>query len=220
MSGGRVAGTPASMANRFFDRWSRIYDEPRVQLAVYRPVHDAVVSALSEAPPGRILDIGSGTGLLTARLASELPGAWVMGCEPSEGMVAKAAARGVPVRWLRGQGEQLPIRSASMDAVVSTDSFHWIPDQGAALREFARVLRPGGRAFIAVLTAPGPMTTEMTAAASRLVGQPLQWPTRGRLRRQATDAGLSVERQMRVRRGVPTFPLATHLTIARARPQA
>jgi ubiquinone/menaquinone biosynthesis C-methylase UbiE len=103
-----------------------------------------------------------------------------------------------------------------VDAIVSTDSFHWIPDQAAALAEFARVLRPGGRAFIAVLTSPGPVTTEVTAAASRLALQPLHWPTRRGLRRDATAAGLTIERQERVRRGVPTFPFVTYLTVARA----
>jgi ubiquinone/menaquinone biosynthesis C-methylase UbiE len=204
------------MGNRFFDRWSRVYDEPGVQRAVYRPVHDAVVAAVRAASPGTVLDVGSGTGLLTSRLAAELPGTWVAGCEPSEGMAERAAGRDVAVRWLRGAGESLPVRTASVDAVVSTDSFHWIPDQAAALAEFARVLRLGGHAFIAVLTSPGPVTTEVTAAASRLAGQPLHWPTRRGLRRDAAAAGLTIERQDRVRRGIPTFPLATDLTVARA----
>lgn len=204
------------MSSRFFDLWSRVYDDQRVQDAVYRPVHDAVVEAVTAAAPARVLDVGSGTGQLTVRLAGALPDAWFVGCEPSAGMVGKAAARSGSVSWVRGAGERLPVRSASVDAVVSTDSFHWILDQRAALAEFARVLRPGGRAFIAVLSPPGPLTSEVSAAASRVVGQPLRWPTRAFLRREAAALGLVVERQTWLRRGVPTFPLTTHLTVARA----
>jgi ubiquinone/menaquinone biosynthesis C-methylase UbiE len=204
------------MANRFFDLWSRFYDQPLVQGAVYRPVHDAVVAAVASAGPTSILDVGCGTGLLTTRLATSIPGARVIGCEPSDGMVQRAADRPEPVTWLRGAGERLPIRAGSVDAVVSTDSFHWIPDQAAALAEFARVLRPGGRVFIAVLTSPTTAASEATSGASQVVGQPLYWPTAGHLRRQAEDAGFTVERQDWVRRAVPTFPFLTRLTVARA----
>jgi ubiquinone/menaquinone biosynthesis C-methylase UbiE len=204
-----------TLGNRFFDAWSEFYDLPLVQRAVYRPLHDAVADAVRRAAPARVLDVGCGTGLLTTRLATELPGADVVGCDPSEGMAAHAAERSGPLGWVRGEGEHLPVDTASVDAVVSTDSFHWIPDQAAAVAEFARVLRPGGRLFVAVLMAPTAGMRSFSATASRAVGQPLAWPTRAGLRRQAEAADLVVEQQRRVLRRVPTFPYATYLNVAR-----
>ena len=116
----------------FFDVWSRVYDLPPVQAAIYHPVHDAVLGELRAHPARRILDVGCGTGDLTARLRAELTTDLVAGCDFSAGMLEQAAARTRAVRWLQGDATRLPFTDSSFEAVVSTEAFHWFPDPNAA----------------------------------------------------------------------------------------
>jgi ubiquinone/menaquinone biosynthesis C-methylase UbiE len=208
----------------FFDLWSRVYDFPLVQLATYRPVHDAVLRVLSSEPCTRVLDIGCGTGLLAERVAAMPAIGTVVGCDFSAGMLAHAAERfagaadrkRAPVRLVRGDATRLPFADAVFDAAVSTEAFHWFPDQNAALRELHRVLRPGGRLLLALVSPPLEVIADTVELGMRLVGQPLWWTTPSRLARQVRAAGFEVERQRRVFR-VPGFLLLPTLTVARRR---
>jgi ubiquinone/menaquinone biosynthesis C-methylase UbiE len=197
----------------FFDLWSRLYDLAPVQRIVYRPVQDAVVKAIGH--PGRILDIGCGTGLLTARLAIERPDAVVVGCDFSFGMLEQAAAsRGAPAWWVQGDAMRLPFADGSFGAVACTESFHWYPDQGAALREFFRVLRPGGRLLVALVNPPVDALSRAGEVAARIAGQPAVWPSRRRMREMVEEAGFRLEQQRAVRRPPATLLLAAVLTTA------
>jgi ubiquinone/menaquinone biosynthesis C-methylase UbiE len=73
----------------------------------------------------------------------------------SDGMLEQAKARCEGVRWRKGPAEQLPFDSASLDAVVTTSAFHFF-NQPAAMREFHRVLVPGGLAAVATISPPLP----------------------------------------------------------------
>jgi SAM-dependent methyltransferase len=182
----------------FFDLWSQFYDLELVQRLTYRPVHDAVLRALGSQPLHRLLDIGCGTGLLTSRLRLAQPGAQVVGCDFSDGMVHQAAARERAVRWLRGDATRLPFRDATFDAVLSTESFHWFPDQAAALTEFFRVLVPGGRILVALVNPPFELLGHGTRLLSRLAGEPFDWPTREQMAARVRAAGFRVRAQRRI----------------------
>lgn len=181
-----------------FDVWSRFYDLPPLQRLTYRPVQDAVVRALGAKPAARILDVGCGTGLLATRISSEIAGARVFGCDFSRGMLRQAAARAPGVGWMQGDAQRLPLRDASFDAVVSTEAFHWFPDQRAALGEFRRVLAPGGRLLVALVNPPFEAMSRVVRVASGLVGEPIRWPTRERMRALLQDAGFRRVTQHRV----------------------
>ena len=206
----------------FFDAWSRVYDFPLVQLATYRPVHDAVLQALESEPPARVLDIGCGTGRLAERLITARGVRSVVGCDFSAGMLAHAAERLRPhgtaetarVALVRGDATRLPFAAASFDAVVSTEAFHWFPDQDAALRELRRILRPGGRLLLALVSPPFEIIADAVEIGMRLVGQPLWWTTPSRLRAQVEAAGFQVEGQRRIFR-IPGLLLPPVLTVAR-----
>jgi ubiquinone/menaquinone biosynthesis C-methylase UbiE len=196
----------------FFDAWSRIYDLPWVQRATYRPVHNAVLQELRAARPRRVLDIGCGTGLLAARIHQELPAIVLVGCDFSAGMLQRAAARSQAIHWVRGDAGRLPFDDAAFDAIVSTEAFHWFPDQDGALREFHRVLQPSGRLLLALVNTPTALVSDVLHAGSRLVGEPFYWPTVAQMRRRVEHAGFRVESQRRVFR-VPGFllpPVLTH----------
>jgi ubiquinone/menaquinone biosynthesis C-methylase UbiE len=197
-----------------FDVWSTFYDLPLVQRLTYRPVQDAVAGALRAVAPRRVLDVGCGTGLLAARLAGDLRGASMVGCDFSEGMLVRAHARPEPVAWVRGDAQRLPFRDASVDAIVSTEAFHWFPDQRRALGEFFRVLVPGGRALVAIVNTPNEATRTAFRMVSRIAGQPFDWPTRAEMRALFEGAGFRVEAQRRVFRIPAGLMLPPVLTVA------
>jgi ubiquinone/menaquinone biosynthesis C-methylase UbiE len=182
----------------FFDVWSRFYDLAPVQAAIYHPVHDAVVDELRAHPARRLLDVGCGTGDLTARLRTELQADLVAGCDFSGGMLEQAAARTRAVRWLQADAARLPVRDASFQAVVSTEAFHWFPDPDLALREFRRILTPGGRVVIALVNTRTQTMSRLAHAGSQALGQPARWPTRAEMADRLRRAGFTVERQARV----------------------
>ena len=88
--------------------------------------------------PLRVLDLGAGTGKLTAELL-EL-GHEVVAVEPLDEMRARIPAG---AEALAGSAEAIPLDDASVDAVVVGQAFHWF-DHQRALPEIVRVLRPGG----------------------------------------------------------------------------
>lgn len=92
---------------------------------------------------GRIVvDVGAGTGKLARALVPS--GAEVIAVEPVGGM-RDVMARALPaVRVLDGTAEALPLGEKSAEAIVAGQAFHWFDGEGA-LKEFHRVLRPGGR---------------------------------------------------------------------------
>ncbi len=89
-----------------------------------------------------VIDVGCGSGVLAPHL---LAGGWqrVLGVDPSEGMLARAAARTPGAAWVRGDAAALPVDDAQADAVASSFALMFIPDPAHALREMARVARPG-----------------------------------------------------------------------------
>lgn len=97
-------------------------------------------------PAGRAVDVGCGMGGNTVVLR-EL-GWKAVGVEYTDTGAEIAASRGIPV--VRGDGRRLPIADASVDLVMSTDAWEHIDDDVAVASETSRVLRPGGRALIAV----------------------------------------------------------------------
>jgi ubiquinone/menaquinone biosynthesis C-methylase UbiE len=201
----------------FFDAWSRVYDFPLVQRATYRPVHDAVLRALAAEPCPRIIDVGCGTGRLAARLLEAPSVRAVVGLDFSAGMLEQARARlgsTEAAALVRGDATRLPFADAAFDAAVSTEAFHWFPDQDAALAEIHRVLRPGGRLLLALVSPPFEIIADAFEVGMRMVGQPLWWTTPSRLAAQVGRAGFRVEHQRRVFR-IPGFLLPPALTVAR-----
>lgn len=96
------------------------------------------------------LDAGCGTGFLSFELASR--GHRVIGVDFAPAMLAearrKAAERGVAIRFEQADAEQLPFAPASFDLAISRHVLWTLPHPGAAIDEWIRVLRPGGRLVI------------------------------------------------------------------------
>jgi SAM-dependent methyltransferase len=94
------------------------------------------------------LDLGSGTGRMTPSLASTFGAAY--GVEPSPKMRAQAVASSAQVvTYLEGSAEHIPLPDASCDAALVFFVWHHVTDRGRAARELRRVVKPGGKVFIA-----------------------------------------------------------------------
>jgi SAM-dependent methyltransferase len=101
--------------------------------------------------PLRVVDVGTGTGEMALLMAGM--GLRVTGVDLSPSMLAearrKAAEQDLAVTLLEGRADRLPLADASADVVFSRHLFWTLPSPRAALREWVRVVRPGGMVAVA-----------------------------------------------------------------------
>jgi SAM-dependent methyltransferase len=117
-----------------------------------RPLFEAVLDAAGAEEGTRLLDVGCGSGL--ALLLAAGRGALPSGLDVSPGLLAVARER-LPGADLReGDMEALPFEDGAFDAVVGVNAFQFAGDPRWALREAARVVRPGGRIVASLFAAP------------------------------------------------------------------
>jgi SAM-dependent methyltransferase len=132
------------------DEWAKrgsSFGAVAAEYAQFRPDYPADAVRWCVAPVGRdigslrLLDLGAGTGKLTALLTAL--GADVTAVEPDQAMLGELRRALPSVRALPGSAEQIPLADASVDAVLCGQSLHWF-NLERALPEIARVLVPGG----------------------------------------------------------------------------
>ncbi|MEV6065835.1 methyltransferase domain-containing protein [Nocardia sp. NPDC052001] len=197
----------------FFGNVARAYDTAALQQAVYKPPQDQVVKELRAAKSRRIADIGCGTGILTTRIARELRPEVVYGVDASTGMLAQARARSGEVQWRHSAAEHLPLDDGELDAVVSTSAFHFF-DHPVALREFQRVLAPGGLVAIATMHPSAP-TARPIQRLTRSPLFPAHAPSPRETRKLLEDAGFRVLDQRKIDRPIPSWLVPDVITVGR-----
>jgi arsenite methyltransferase len=119
-----------------------------------------LVRELAIAPGERVLDVGCGTGLLAEHIADLVgPAGHVLGVDPLPLRIelAQAKARTNLQFKVADAYDLSTIPAADFDVVCLNAVFHWLPEKSGPLREFARVLKPGGRLGISS-GAKGPRT--------------------------------------------------------------
>jgi ubiquinone/menaquinone biosynthesis C-methylase UbiE len=148
---------------RFYDLLAPLYATGQRLLPMWRRYTEEVLPWLP--PAGLILEIGPGPGILLEKMAGRHPLA--VGLDLSPGMLRQAKRRlGRAHRrtdLIQGNAVHLPLASESLDGVAMTFAFSAIPDGLGALREMARVLRPGG--VLAVVDAGYPSDGNRIATA-------------------------------------------------------
>jgi ubiquinone/menaquinone biosynthesis C-methylase UbiE len=125
----------------YYDDFSGTYERER-GAGYHRMLDDLEMRVVAPLATGRrVLEVGCGTGLILSRLAQHADSAW--GVDVSDGMVRVAKQRGLSV--VLGSVTDLPFADASFDLVCSFKVLAHVPDIGRALREIARVTKPGGQ---------------------------------------------------------------------------
>ena len=124
----------------YYDDFAGWYEKER-HLPYHRMLDDLEVEVVERYGRDKdVLEVGCGTGLILHRAAQFARTA--TGIDLSGGMLAKAAERGLSVA--QASATALPIATASVDVAYSFKVLAHIPDIAGAMREMARVVRPGG----------------------------------------------------------------------------
>ncbi len=131
---------------RLVDRYDGWFDTERGR-ALFE-IEAACLRQLTDGCPGRWLEVGVGTGRFAVALGVR------EGVEPAGAAGARASAMGVQVR--AGYGEALPYRDEIFDGLLMVVTLCFLADPGAAFRECARVLKPGGALVVGFVPAGSP----------------------------------------------------------------
>jgi trans-aconitate methyltransferase len=119
----------------------------------------SLVETLNPQPGERILDVGCGTGQLTAEIARS--GATVVGLDSSAEMLAEARKNYPDLTFVEGDAASFGFPE-TFDAVFSNAVLHWVKDADGAANSIAQALRPGGR-FVAEFGGKGNIAAVQTA---------------------------------------------------------
>ena len=205
-------GEVSAMFDKVADRYDLLNDV--LSLGQDRWWRRMVAQAVAARAGERVLDVAAGTG--TSSRTFTTAGADCVACDFSLGMLKVGAARGrVPgLRFVAGDAMDLPFRDQSFDAVTISFGLRNVADHQAALAEFLRVTRPGGRLVVCEFGhLPWPrlnavyeayLAGALPAVARRLSGNPAayeylaesiqDWPAQPELAGRIAAAGWSAVR--------------------------
>jgi demethylmenaquinone methyltransferase/2-methoxy-6-polyprenyl-1,4-benzoquinol methylase len=146
-----TVSTKTRHARRLFSGLPRTYDRMGALLSFGQDPRwrRFMVSRVSAAPGGRVLDVATGTAAVAIELARTTEGA-VVGLDQSEPMVREGVRRAggagfsERIRFVLGRGEQLPFADGTFDALTFTYLLRYVDDPAETLKELARVVKPGG----------------------------------------------------------------------------
>jgi SAM-dependent methyltransferase len=166
------------------------------------PLARELIAFAGIEPGMRALDVGCGTGGLTASLADVLGAENVAGAEPSETFAAAARERVPGAEIVQAAAESLPFEDDRFDVVLSQLVVNFMSDAERGVREMARVARPGGTVASCVWDYSGAMTllrafwdaareVEPERAAAADERDLMKWSREGELARLWDTAGLA-----------------------------
>jgi len=210
-------GKDAALVQAMFDRVAPRYDLANAVLSLGQDGHWRRVTAAAAQPEGaQVLDVAAGPGNVAVELIRQ--GAEeVTALDLSFNMLWQGARQGhVGITWINGDALALPFDDATFDAVTISFGLRNVPDPEAALAEFARVTRPGGRVVVCEFADPtwrpfrevyrrylvgalpkvARVVSSSASAYQYLAESILAWPDRRTLARWMDAAGFD---QVRVR---------------------
>ncbi len=137
-----------SASASYFDRVAGQWDDLRAGY-FQESLREAAIARAYLRPEMEVADVGTGTGFLAAGLAPLVSKVYALDGSPAMLEVARRNLAGLSnVIFRLSDGSALSLGDASLDAVFANMYLHHCPDPAAAIRELARVLKPGGRLVI------------------------------------------------------------------------
>lgn len=179
---------------------TRYYDYISRAIGVGAALRDFQVGLLEDIKPGRILEVGCGTGELLRMAGRRFPDAKLVGLDADPEILdlarKKFEGEGIPAYWMLGHAQSVPFADASFDLVLSSLMLHHLRtgDKHRALSEWCRLLAPGGMLLLVDFGVP----------RSRIL-KVILWPMRfnlfeeqgdnfrGRVPQMLTEAGFVFE---------------------------
>lgn len=120
--------------------------------AIFEPLSERVLNIVAPRPGDRVLEVASGTGILTRRLSAAAgPNGRVVAVDINPKMVEVARSlggNGAPIDYRQGDGTNLDLDDGGFAAVYCQQGLQFFPDREAGVNEMRRVLDPGGRAVV------------------------------------------------------------------------
>ncbi len=138
-------------AEDYFARHAEEWDDLRRLHSPDKLVERHLLDALGDAPLGRLLDIGTGTGRMAELFAPRAERVVALDKNLEMLRVARAKLQHLPtetIELVQGDFSDLPFDADQFDTVMLHQVLHFAQDPAAALEEAARVMRPGGRLVI------------------------------------------------------------------------
>lgn len=170
---------------------------------------EALVKCIDLKETEKVLDVACGTGVAT-RLAKDKVGltGHVDGLDINASMLSKAKeiASGLDINWIESDIGSTNLPSAAYDAIISQHGYHYFPDKPAALCEFRRLLKPGGRIAFSIWDSHSPYTLAICSAVEKFISPEVaarqrsqrSTPSADELHDQVRNAGflgINVQRQ-------------------------
>jgi malonyl-CoA O-methyltransferase len=127
---------------RGFSKSAKTYD---LFSSLHREIADKLFAQVArEHAPSALLDVGCGTGYLTARLKDHFPQSKIIGLDFAKGMLEVARSKQEDIIWILADGNHLPFSSGCFDIVISNLAYQWAQDLSRAFSQAKRVLIPNG----------------------------------------------------------------------------
>jgi len=151
-------------ARLFYKYLSRVYDQVNPFIWT-EEMRDDALSLLDIEEEMTVLDVGCGTGFATEGLLEHVDEVYAL--DQSEHQLAQAYEKfgkhAPPVHFHRGDAERLPFATDTFDVVWSSGSIEYWPNPILALREFRRVLKPGGQVLVVGPNYPDNVISQLLA---------------------------------------------------------
>lgn len=139
-----------SSIGKYFDSWADFTPELRELPYFVTWLFDRIVENIDFRDGLRVLDLGTGNGILLRRLQAENKRMDLVGLDVSKGMIKKAREmmRGPGIRFVLGSMDDTDLDDNSVDYVVSNQAVHHVKDKRKLFTEIHRILKDGGRIVI------------------------------------------------------------------------